>query len=151
MRIFWLPLMIGLSAVSAQAATPITQDRDEPVRNPYQQMASANCGNTLNCNLTFPAIPKGRRAVVTNISCDAFTTSGNSGLKVKLGSSANTTVYTSFFATPYGSNTFGQFPANWSTLFFIASGAAPTLQLLSGFRFSGTQACFLSGYTVAIP
>jgi hypothetical protein len=140
-----------LLPLSSFAAVPTYQDRDEPGRNPYQDTAVGLCSNKSTCTMQFAKISAGERAVILNVSCDATSKKGYSGLRVQLGTAANKTTYTTFFALPYGNDYFGDFPANWQTLFYVDGPAAPAITLSSGYQFLGPQSCFLSGYTVALP
>jgi hypothetical protein len=147
----YVVLVFALFAFSAQAAAPAYQNRDEPGRNPYQETAIGSCMGRFICTIGFPRLAAGQRAVITNVSCDATITSANRGLYIDLRSTASKLPHTAFFAEPYGSDTFGNFPANFQTLFYVTGPAAPTMTISSGYRFKSIISCFLSGYTVTLP
>ena len=70
------------AAAGAQPKPALVQDIDEPGRNPYQQgmsfVASAStCSNNFACSVDFPAVPAGKRLVLTYVSASFCT--GQSG------------------------------------------------------------------------
>src|SRR5215468_9758461 len=61
-RFFAKPLL-------AQVRAALVQSVDEPGRNPDQETKVAGCGlSHPECDLTFAAVPPGKRLVLTNVS-----------------------------------------------------------------------------------
>jgi hypothetical protein len=134
---------------TAQAATPIEQNRDEPGRNPYQQLASKGCNTAKTCTLTFPAVAKSERLVVEYISC-LIVSSSYTGVTAKLYAASKPTVYAAFFPGQFNTGpTYN--PINSPTLVYVNGGDAPAVSLTGNDPLSGTESCFLSGYTVTLP
>ena len=75
-----LAVMFGavLSPPPAAADPPlIVQDRDQPIRNPYQQGLQTSCQYAGDCALLFSVVPANRRRVIEHVSC--FLTLPSSG------------------------------------------------------------------------
>ncbi len=117
---------LGATAALAQPKPALVQDRDDPGRNPYQQMAialPADC-NTLGCAVAFQAVPAGRRLVITPIAVIAnaasedlaFVTLSHNG-----GNPVNLTWPVSRVSVPAG------FFLNVPVTHFVDAGASPTI------------------------
>src|SRR6266568_4230504 len=52
----------------AQARAALVQNRDEPGRNAYFQIGSCSQVTFSFCQVTFPAVPAGKRLVITHVS-----------------------------------------------------------------------------------
>lgn len=140
----------------AQVRAALTQNVDEPARNPYQEAIFAVCTGSQFCNQNFSAVPAGKRLVVTNISGYADVTGGtlpNSNLTSSFGGSQYASVFfpgvrgtVSSFAT--------RIVFNQEVRAYFGPGEAPhTFEGLVSTTdtFAGGAQIMLSGYFVSLP
>ena len=132
----------------AQPKPALVQDRDDPGRDPFQAMAialPADC-NAIGCAVTFPAVPAGKRLVITHIAVIADAASGDLAF-VKLshngGNPVTLTWPISRVSVPAG------LFLNVPVTFFVDAGASPTIgvQLTDATELIGT----LVGHYVTLP
>jgi hypothetical protein len=144
--IAWI-LALSASVAAAQPKPALVQDRDEPGRNPYQEEIVKSCSGMALCSLELPAVPAGRRLVVTMVTL-ALDTSGAGGapavcvlfgsagfqLNFEIGGSASFRTYTQPVTRYYEA---GQVP---TFLCGIGTGT-----------FSGNGRAGIAGYLVTVP
>lgn len=130
------------------ASPQITQLRDEPGRNPFQQtVVNSTCELATTCQVTFSPVPAKTRLVVTRFNASAFTTNGSSTmvysvLTDKAGNNVNTFPHT----TPVSSTSF----ANESTLAYYEAKQSPIVQVNNETGLINIRVT-LSGYLVQLP
>jgi len=148
-----LTLIVAVAAMlisSAQAATPIEQNRDEPARNPYQQFASKACNGATTCTLAFPALPKTERLVIDYISC-LITASSYDGAVATLYAKSKPAVFATFQQGALVVGSVAKYPLNFATQFYVNGGDAPAVAMTTSDTFVGSPYCLISGYTVTLP
>ena len=145
---------LGLAFVASGAlaqSTPIYQNRDEPGRNPYQEL-QYGCSTT-NCTLTFQKVPVGRERVITSLACDQFVPNGGNVAYAALQNQALPQIFiplTYTYAGPYNSGAGYIYVANLSPLAFFHAGQTPSVTLLGDTALANAH-CNLSGYDVKSP
>jgi hypothetical protein len=158
-------LCLALLAFAGSALAQRTlnvQDRDEPGRAPYQHAVTATpspstCSSRPNvvfgtlsyCVLTFPAVPSGKRLVITHASAVVEASAlaavyvagpqGLDGMRVSLPPSSNGVGGGSVSSSP--------------VTYFVEAGATPTLVVTVYGAFDSRIEFFgsLSGYLVTLP
>lgn len=147
-----LTFTLAATCSSAMAATAITEDRDNAIRNPYQKSASANCDALTACNIVFPKVAKSQRLLVNYISC-LITNSAPVGVFVKLYPTSTPRVFVPFYPQGLGDSATSNeyFSVNAVTRLYIEAGDSPAVSLSATSPFVSTSMCFLSGETAALP
>ena len=109
-------------SVQAQTRAAIVKNVDEPGRAPYTQNAFANCGTVGLCDITFPAVPAGRRLVITNVSANIGSIVGVNGAFLLSGSN--------YFSLPTHTGASNSVIAvNESVLQFYDAGTTPVFRV----------------------
>jgi hypothetical protein len=147
-----LIIVLTTACSGAMAATTITEDRDNDIRNPYQKSASANCDSTTACKLTFPSVPKGQRLLISYISC-LITNSAPVGVLVELYPASTPRIFVPFYPSGVGDSLTSNeyFSVNAVTRLYVNAGDAPAVALTATSPFVSTSMCFISGETVTLP
>ena len=153
-----LTLVIACCAplASAQPKAALTQDRDEPGRNPSQQLIqltqnTTNCGALLSlCDVAFDVVPAGKRLVVTYASVVFHADPASSNLPAYVGPAQ---IPTFSVALPLPQARGGtRHVTNGPVLFFVDAGAYP-YAIVQAFPLTdgGTVWAAISGYYVSVP
>lgn len=147
-----LTTAIVVACSNALAATTITQDRDNDIRNPYQRAVTVNCGAKKACSLVYPKVAKNERLLVSYISC-LIVDSAFLGVTVKLYAASAPTIYASFYPVGSGDSATSNeyFSVNSVTRLYVEAGDSPAIALNATSSFIGTSTCFISGETVTLP
>jgi len=124
----------------AQVRAALVKNIDEPGRNPYH--ASGSCSDpTGNCDVVFPAIPAGKRAIIEYVSADLIASLG--GL----------TPAAALTETPSGGDsiilpTFARFPGDFGVservVLYEEAGEQPKLHAAN----ASVNSVTISGYLV---
>jgi hypothetical protein len=143
------------TVTTAATAPAITQDRDEPGRNPYQVHSAqpSNC-DPIKCVVTFPTITASERVVVENVNCVVYVSQGASYVLPTLGGIAqNPSLIAYFSPTPSGSvSGLDMYIVNSQTQFYFGKGDKPSVTLqMVGNAVSPAIDCTLHGYRVLLP
>ncbi len=150
-----------LVSISTLAAAPVTQvsDINAPWRNPYQHRITftpnpTDCPNNLYCIATFPAVPAGKRLVVTNVSTQYSLTTPVTDAAVSIGVDGSLLSDTLDLPAPVkiGDND-SRFVASASITYFVESGHSPTVILQGTYVTPVTFGTTVSitGYLVSVP
>ena len=135
----------------AQVKAAIIQNRDEVGRNPFYQQASCNTVTFSFCQVSFPAVPAGKRLVVTHISTlnlmPAANTITSTDLRILNGSIKGFYPVTLLPGTSSGFN----YATNENTLATFEAGEAPQYITFVSNNANFQVVAVLSGYTVDIP
>jgi hypothetical protein len=151
-----MSVAVALASSNAMAATAVTQDRDNEIRNFWQKSATAVCVPALpgpkSCTFVYPAVPKGQRLLISYISC-LITNTVPVGVTVKLYAGSNANVFVPFYAAGIGdSATDNQhFSINTATRFYVNSADSPIISISGTSPFVGASTCFISGETATVP
>jgi hypothetical protein len=143
-RFYAKPLM-------AQVKAAIVQDRDSKARNFYQ--AVNNCFNVTNpCQVTFAAVPAGKRLIVEHVSAIVTlpTAAGNSLDAIELRGAA---VFQFLPAVPTLGNFGGQteYMTNQTVLASYEAGQVPEVDTFVASSSTFTVVAAISGYMIDIP
>ncbi len=135
----------------AQIKAALVQVRDEPARNPYYQQGSCNSPTFQYCNVNFPAVPAGKRLVITHVSSlnlmPAANTITSTDLRVLNG------FIKAFFpvsALPANGGTFN-YASNEVTYATFEAGETPQFLTFVNSNANFQLVAILSGYTIDIP
>jgi hypothetical protein len=152
-----LPVQI-INPVNAPSTVNVgnpVQNRDEPGRNPYQHTVRFNpnssiCPNTFYCAAAFPAVPAGKRLVVTYASAQYRLTMPGGDPDVSVGKNSDVFSDAQFIPTVQGSP--GYFLAAGPVTFYVEAGEVPTV-FLAGTNIDTccTQTASISGYLISLP
>ena len=152
-----LTMFISLSPSLGWAlgSTPVNEV-DATGKHPYQHRMGfnpgpANCPNNFYCVVTFPAVPGGKRLVVTNVSAQYSLTAGGSQASVSIGVDGDLFGdLLDLIATPIGGN---RFLTSSSITYFVEPGRSPSV-FLSGTNvtpLNNSAFVTITGYLVSVP
>ena len=146
-----LPAVAG-----AQPKPALVQDIDEPGRNPYQQTMSfvagvSTCSNNFTCTVNFPAVPAGKRLVLTYVSAAFGTAPNPASASITVSQSANT--YLRLPAVTVNPAVVGaRFIASGPVTFYYEPGDVPSVTLSAQtINFGSTDDVSLVGYLIPLP
>lgn len=142
-------LALSLSPALAQKAI-ITQDVDQPGRNPYQEAQLTNCNAAGDCPLTYGAVPSGRRRVIEWVNCEADVVPGAALIGINLGYQAPTLARAALPFTPIPSMP-SRLIANAGVLMYFNAGDQPRID---GLTINGGMLfllCTISGHDIVSP
>jgi len=149
--------------VSAQVRPAAVKNVDEPGRVPFQAYLTGLKGNgcgTNFCTLNLPAIPTGKRLVITNFAGNAALQSGSTVGDITLivfNSVSNSTVFSfevpvnsSYYHTDVIAGSITRFAFNEKTLLFVDAGQTGTIFYYTSGSLadSFTQGFIITGYLV---
>ncbi len=135
----------------AQVRAAITQDRDAPARNPFQDHLWNHTG-TSPCQVIFGNVPAGKRLVIQQVSVLAtYDLGGASGpADIELRGAG---VFQFLPITPapnnYGAET--QFTAHAGVLAYYEAGQAPEVDVFTPNSNPLQVLASISGYTIDVP
>jgi hypothetical protein len=135
----------------AQVRAALVQDRDQRGRNIYQ--AVNNCFNVTNpCQVTFAAVPAGKRLIVEQVSAIVTlpTAAGNSLDAIEL---RGASVFQFLPAVPTPGNFGGQiqYMTNQTVLASYDAGQVPEVDTFVASGSTFTVLASISGYMIDIP
>ena len=145
----------GLSATSMALAqkAALVQEVNVPAKSPYQHNlafnpSSASCPNSYYCTAAFPAVPAGKRLVVTYVSAQYTVNSPSVEAIVLIGNSLFDTM-----AIPAAVNVgASRFVAAAPVTYYFEAGETPTVFLSgSSMSLSNTAHASIIGYLVSVP
>lgn len=144
-----LPATVAL----AQPKPALVQSRDEPARDPYQKEVAAapiDCTSS-GCVVAFPAVPAGKRLVVTHISVVAATSDASTTYGVVVlshaGVAPSATIYLPI--APMGPGATNYFYLSAPITYYVEAGDWPHIQMVLTGSTSATVT--LVGYSIALP
>lgn len=133
----------------AQVRAALVQDRDAVGRNLYQAVLS--CNNTNNpCVITFPAVPAGKRLIITQVSAIARMAEATSMVSIQL-RGGSVFQFVPVVATP---NNFGgefEYVANGTVLAGYEATETPNIDAFAATSNPFTVLASISGYMIDIP
>jgi hypothetical protein len=136
--------------VTNSSASPVpTADRDAIGRNLYQSVN--NCNNVTNsCVISFPAVPAGKRLVITHVSALAVMPSASSLVVIEL---RGANVFQFLPAVPSQGNFSGEFDfiANQEVLAAYDAGQSPNVDAFAAVASPFTVEASISGYMIDVP
>ena len=115
----------------AQARAALVQNVDERGRIPYQSTRNMNtCNGSPDCQLIFGAVPSNKRLVITHFDALVFV-SGSGSLQDIFLSVPGTSdrANPEFTASAPGAGGFNGFSSSREVLFYLDTGAGPTVDL----------------------
>jgi hypothetical protein len=151
-----LVLAFLATSAGAQPKPSLVQDRDEPGRNPWQQVIqltqnTTTCGALLAlCSLTFDTVPAGKRLVVTHASV-TFHTDPSTANPLAYAGPAQIPTFAVTLPLPEARGG-TRHVASGPVLFYVEAGSYP-YGIVQGFPLTdGASVAFaLSGYFVNVP
>ena len=159
--LWFAALLAGVfpALVDAQPKPALVQNIDEPGRNPYQEgkQFSANAMNCDNSNFTctarFPAVPAGKRLVLTYVSAFYGLSANAAAANVRVGKSGDMDRMLILQAVTANPNVVGaEYTASGPVTFYYEPGDTPTVTLSGQFiNFGSPVAVTLVGYLVSLP
>jgi hypothetical protein len=143
--------------VDAQPKPALVQNIDEPGRNPYQQgmnfLASGTTCGSLSCIATFPAVPPGKRLVLTYVSALYGLSANAISAFIQVGKTGDTDrilFLPAVTANPAGSG--ASYTAAGPVTFYYEPGDTPTVTVDGqNINFGSTVYVTLVGYLVSLP
>ena len=144
-----LATVFALPPAWAQSAI-VTQNNDEPGRNPFQEAQLSSCSAHGDCVLLFGAVPSKLRRVVEYANCEIDVVPGGSLIGVNLGSNSQKLVRAAlpFTLTPALPT---RAIVNAATRLYYETGEQPRVDALTLNAGVAFQLCTISGYDVKIP
>jgi len=146
-------LFSGGSAFAQRAA--LIEDRDAPGRAPYLQEIGVNpsnsiCPNSFFCVITFPAVPAGRRLVITHASVEFTNGVASAGTAYVSGPSG--IFGPRMIIPPGGVQGANRVIASGPITYYLEAGQTPTI-IFSGNNIITSNSAFgmLAGYLVTLP
>lgn len=151
-----LMALVPASVALAQPKPALVKDVDQPARSMYQETAidASFCIGQSTCELSFAAVPAGKRLVVQwiNVFYPLVSTSGDSDVKLYsvLGVQPQGTTF--LFQPAPNAGTTGLRTVNTGVLMYVDAGAFPTMLIVAeNTTFNGSVLATLSGYYVSVP
>ena len=147
-------LVIGgalMTSAFAQVRPAIIQDRDQAGRNFYSSTSSCNTVTFNFCQITFPAVPAGKRLIVTHVSALNVMLAANTITSMDLRAVGG--VIRGFFNVQVAPGTGSSFnyTTNEATLAKFDAGESAQLITFSNSSASFTLVGIISGYLIDIP
>ena len=142
----------AVPAIAQTVRAALMQDRDNPARN-YYQTYNLNCGYAASiCIANMPAVPAGKRLIITHVSGAVDTTAAGSLYRVTLGPTGQSATAYLQFAPP--NMTFNNlYEHTFNQEVFAGFDANQTPQLIVQVNDGSTFAwqATATGYMVDIP
>lgn len=157
-RLAALALVLSCCATfaSAQPKPALVQDRDEPGRNPYQQLLqvkqdSTHCGPLITlCVFEFDTVPAGKRLVVTHVSV-ILHTDPSTGEPLAYAGPAQIPTFAHWLPLPQSAGGTQHITAG-AVLFYVEAGSYPYVIVTASLLTDGrTASASISGYYVNVP
>jgi len=141
-----LVLALATGSAFAQPKPALVQDRDEPGRDPFQQISSTDdCIGESFCSVSFTPVPEGKRLVLTQMTIESSVANANVPIYVRV--TNNLSARATFTITNTSTPRIATFPI----MLFMSAGQTPTA---NGFTFDTEfQASFsitLVGYYITL-
>jgi len=147
-----LVALLPLTAMAQKAA--LVQDVDSPGRAPYLHEAGINpnttvCPNSFYCQITLPAVPAGRRLVVTHASAEF--TNGVAVPGTAYVTSTGTSTRIMIPASQFIAST-SRMQASGQVTYYVEAGQSPVVQI-TGYSMLTSNSAFgaVAGYLVTVP
>jgi hypothetical protein len=157
-----LRIALGILAVAWAAAAnaqkaALVENVDEPGRSPYQSSVvivqnSANCPSGSTCTVHFPAVPAGKRLVVTYAGAEFTLANGVDRGIVSLAINGNAAGPQITIPVSYVTGNIPLNVAGTPVTFYVEAGNVPTLLLRGAAVQTGLNAVGgIAGYLVSVP